>query len=434
MAENNGSGKREEAKFDGVVNELRNVLSGLGLGNAAPALEPKAPPAPSPFDDPFSEQERRAPPVEKLAPKMKGNGHSVPGSSEPLASDADFWNGNVLGWPSNADADLPSIPALAETNTEPAPSDNAFFREEPTENNFNAMPLAEEPDFTRLAAAEEPAAFIPPVPEPIEKTPDAWPLLKEPDDVIPAPPLAPASAAAPLAPPPPSPLAPATPPAEAPSADPWLRSGFGLDSPLGEPGAPAPAAVPAAPAARMPEFVIESPAMMPAAPPVESAPAMPLRPAADFEFELPIPGTKETKDPPPAESGRHLELDGTEMKPRDLIQVACIYPEGQEKAGQAFVTRLREAAEKLRAPITVQAVFVSAWSTDKIEPTVWGKSASLSGADVMFVLSFRASANLFRALPEVALKGGPKSRLVLLEQTNFPTLYADILVELRRAR
>jgi len=439
MTENNGSGKKEEVSFDGVVNELRNVLS--GLGSVAPAFESHAAPAPAPaFNDPFAPPDFRGPVAEneflKAAPPVNGaangapkaaNGkpHAAPAPSEPLASDADFWNGNVLNWPSNGDADLADATSIGAASTQPAPSDNGFLREDAVENGFAAMPAPAESDFDKIAA--DGAMFLPPVPEPIEKSPEAWPLVKDVDDVIPAPPLAPA--ALPVTPPP-------APPAEMPSADPWMRSGFGLDSAPSEPAQPV--SPPSAPAARVPEFVIEPAASTHAAFETDLAPApaapAPVRPAADFEFELPIPGTKETRDAPSLDSGPHLDLDGTEMKPRDLIQVACVYPDGQEKAGQTFVTKLREAAEKLRLPMTIQAVFVSSWAPDKIEPHAWGKSASLSGADVMFVLAFRASGNLFRNLGEVAVKGGPKSRLVLLEQINFPTLYADVLVELRRAR
>jgi hypothetical protein len=412
MADNNGSGKAEQAKFDGVVDELRNVIS--GLGNTLPVTGPA--PASAPLEDPFSEQDHRAPRVEKTIPKPNGNGRGA------TASDADFWNGNVLGWPSNSDADLPEVPVIAKPSTEPVPGDGGFFREDSPDTSFDSMPAPVESDFDRLSGANEPTAFTPPVPEPIENTPEAWPLLKDAEDVIPAPPLAPSS----------TPVAPSqavrTP---APSADPWMQSGSGLDVPPPEPVASTP------PPVRAPEFVIE-PHETKQMDPIEVAPtpaaAPDMRPAADFEFELPIPGTKEKKEAPVVESGGHLDLAGTELKPRDLIQVACIYPEGQEKAGQAFVTKLREAAEKLRAPMTIQAVFVSSWSPDKLEPQAWAKSASLSGADAMFVLSFRASGKLFSNLGETTAKCGTKARLVLLEQTAFPTLYADILVELRRTR
>ena len=411
MTENNGSGKREDVNFDGVVDELRNVLSELG-NVPAPA---EAKPAPGGFDDPFSEAARQNPFPESRPEKVNGKSAGAAPASNGLASDADFWNGNVLGWPSNADADLPDVPSANGHSTEPIPSDNGFLREEPTaDGGFGGMPIEPMPDPFMAGDAEKPPIgaedLMPPVPQPIENTPEAWPLLKNANEVVPAAPVAPT--------PPPAPVAEAANPKPAPAtptADPWLHGGFGMDIEAAEPSlATKPAPV------RAEETGAPAQAAFP--------------PAADFELELPIPGTKETKDKPEPEAPPHLELDRTDMKPRDLVQIACIYPEGQEKAGQSFVSRLREAAEKLKAPITIQAVFVSGWTPDSVDPAAWSKSASLSGADVMFVLSFRASANLFRSLGSTPLKPGFKARLVLLEQTAFPTLYADILVELRRTR
>lgn len=405
MTENNGSAKKEDPKFDGVLDELRSVLSGLGRTPPAPEPAPQA----APFGDAINDAEHRSVPAPDKSPS----------SGEPLASDADFWNGNVLGWPSNADADLPEPPAMKQAPVEPSPSDNGFLREDAAENGFTRMeerespepvvPAAREPD--RPPAAEEPNIFVPVDPDPA--APEVWALNAE--EIIPSAPPAPDAAV------PPSP--PLT-----PMADPWLHPGLGVDAPAIE------SALPVSEIAR-PEPILP-PATEFAAPmnepPVE-APAPAVKPAADFEFELPIPGTIETREKPVADASPHLELDGTELKPDDLVQIACIYPQGQEKAGQAFVNKLREAAEKMRRPMTVQAVFVSGWTPDKIDPAAWAKSASLSGADAIFVLTFRASANLFRDLAS-AMKGGPRSRVVMLEQVNFPTLYADILVELRRSR
>lgn len=417
MTENNGPGKRKDVNFDGVVDELRNVLSGLGHG-PVPG-EPK--PASNGLDDPFSEVSRPAA-VPEIRPESPNGKTSAAPTSDGLASDADFWNGNVLGWPSNADADLTEVPAANGASTEPMPSDNGFLREDAAvDNGFAALgmdPLTADPFLSAPDAPVEPPSptpdeLTPPVPAPIESTPEAWPLVKNAEDIVPPAPAAPVPApAAPVTEPPPTETAPA-----APSANPWLHGGFGMDAPLINP-APKPESI--APPS------VEKPV---------SAETAAVKPAADFEFELPIPGTKETKDKPEAEpASEHLELEGTEMKPRDLVQVACIYPEGQEKAGQGFVSKLREAAEKLRTPMTIQAVFVSGWSPDNVDPAAWAKSASLSGADLMFVLTFRSSANLFRSLGSTPFKPGFKTRLVLLEQTAFPTLYADILVELRRAR
>jgi hypothetical protein len=355
-------------------------------------------------------------------------------------------------------------------SVEPAPADNALLREAPSDNGFGsfadammpeAMPdpvLPAKPDLDEGSALSESAdVFLPPVPEPIEKSPDAWPLNRGADDLIPPAPASPDALNAetiPMSEPampmsPSEPMSPApTEPAAGKTADPWLHpaaSGFEPEPVV----APAKAAVPP-PASAVPGFdspfdALSAPAdplsfdtapameAAPSEPPVRSA-AAPASSARDFEFELPIPGTKETKDKPKEDAGPQLDLEGTEMKPENLVQIACLFPEGQEKAGQQFVNKLREAAEKLRTPMTLKAVFVSAWSPSAIDPASWAKSAQLSGADSLFVLSFRASAKLFSQLADAVSPSGLKARLIMLEQVGFPTLYADILVELRRTR
>jgi hypothetical protein len=158
------------------------------------------------------------------------------------------------------------------------------------------------------------------------------------------------------------------------------------------------------------------------------------QPSKMSEFQVPIPETldrrpsrQETIEPD------ELGLEQENIKPKDVIQIACIFPEGQEKQGQTFVSKLKEVGEKAKIPLTIQAVFVHPWSANAVDIVAWKKSAILSGSDIMFVISTKAAMEPFRG---AGLQAGDRlhSRLVLVEHISMPTLYADILVELQRGR
>ena len=148
------------------------------------------------------------------------------------------------------------------------------------------------------------------------------------------------------------------------------------------------------------------------------------------EMVPPVPGIREEREAPVFEAPA-LDLEGTERKPEGFVQIACLFPFGDEKAGKTFVNRLREAAERLRRPLTIQPVFISSWTTDHISLSEWSRTAALSGADVVFVLAPRAQLLLFAA---GAPAEGLACRLVSLEQIAMPMLYVDILADLRRRR
>src|SRR5207302_2003797 len=84
-----------------------------------------------------------------------------------------------------------------------------------------------------------------------------------------------------------------------------------------------------------------------------------------------------------------LNLNETELKPKGLIQIACLYPEGEEGQAQQFVGKLRDVAEKSKGRLKIEPVFLSGWTEGKVDLPAWIKSATLSGADIMFILSFK---------------------------------------------
>lgn len=265
--------------------------------------------------------------------------------------------------------------------------DGAFDELRSLLSNLPASPAAE-PEHTEPVAPPAPVEFhvvtpapsadeapMPPIPTAIESSSESWTMTQD--------------SAADSVPPPVS--------DSAPPASSWLQPEAGIAQ---EPDqAPEPAAV-------------EAPA------PVD-------------DFMPPIPGTREAPDIAPVEAP-DLDLDVTEAKPENLIQIACLFPEGEEKKGQAFVTRLREAAARLKKPLTVQAVFLHNWSADAVNVTAWAKSASLSGADAVFVIAPKASVPLFASLRAEAAATGAVGRVLAAEQIASPALYADILVEIKR--
>ncbi len=173
-------------------------------------------------------------------------------------------------------------------------------------------------------------------------------------------------------------------------------------------------------------------------PAMEFEPALPVvESEKPREPEFPIPGTLTSpvqSTPPKDNTDDPLNLKGTELKPQGLVQIACLIPEGQERQGQQFVSKLKELGEKSKARLKIEPVFVSSWSEGQVDMTAWGKSATLSGADIMFILSFKKDIGQFKAQPPVAMGKNVKTRVVAVEQLGLRTLYADIMIELERGK
>jgi hypothetical protein len=152
---------------------------------------------------------------------------------------------------------------------------------------------------------------------------------------------------------------------------------------------------------------------------------------ATDDVVVPLPGT--ITERPNAMSPEKLDLEGKDVKPKNLLQVACVFPAGCEKLGQQFVMRLKDFGNRVRKAVTVQAVFVQAWKQESLDLIAWSKSAMLSGADVLYVIAPRKDRELFQKMDTPAKDGVPM-RLLYLEQTELRTLYADLLVEAQRRR
>jgi len=112
------------------------------------------------------------------------------------------------------------------------------------------------------------------------------------------------------------------------------------------------------------------------------------------------------------------------------ISIACIFPNGHEREGQDFVRQLRGAGGKGAKPVSIDAVYVHAWSPGQIDVAGWKKAAALSGATLMYVLTSKKERELFGALGEA---GTIRTRLVLLEHVSLRTLYADLMADLVRS-
>jgi hypothetical protein len=346
-----------------VVDELRMVLSDLGRSKPAPPEPQPEPPAPEQKETPSSFVSNG---FETIKPE--------PVSSNPVASDAEFWNGNVLGWseePAPLDeprAELPVEGLPSGLNENPLDDENFEDLRSPLPSSKVNLALSEfdnEPANGGLWGMEEPplgSPELPPAPEP--------PMVFEPPKEAPLPP-------------------------EPMSVNPF--------SPTFAP------------------FTEE--------PPMEEVP----REEKPKSIVVPIPQTVEQKPESTKPADPNLNLESPDLKPKGFVQIACIFPEGQEKLGQAFVTKLKETGEKSKKVVNIQAVFVHPWSSDKIDIAAWKKSAVLSGADTMFILVSKANAASLKAVGN-----GPmneiKSRIVFLEHIPMKTLYADIIVDFQRGK
>lgn len=297
---------REKKKTtEGVINELRNVISNLHLAPISQETPPE--PMAEPDLPPVRNQPSPAVvnPVEPVVPPND----ELPANDLP-PSDTDFWKGNVLGWPAGGE----SKPEFQEPPP-PSLSDRNFLMDDLPESPTKPAPVFEK-------------------------------LPVEPDEPVQ--------------------------PVESVLLD------------------------------------------IPEPPPI------------------PIPGTWTGEEKPSAPEAPQLDLDVIDKKPQGLVQIACVYPEGEEKLGQQFVNKLRELAEKAKGRLNIQMVFVSGWNIQNVDLSAWIKSATLSGADVMFVLSAKKDLELFKGFKLDPLNDGIKTRFVMLEHLGLRTLYPDILIELQR--
>lgn len=371
MTEKNGAAfpspedKSNHRHLERVVDELRSVLSDLGR----PAAK-KSDPAPVSPPEPEPKEEFLRPAAPSAFEAIK------PDLSEPtpVSSDADFWNGNVLGW---SDKDKKeSLESFGQMDGSEALPDDPL-------SNLNLReldgPLSESKANKILEDFETSETETNPtwgVEEPLMGTPEL-------------------------------PQAP-----ESPLQRFNVREEAQIPQPMREnPFSPT-----------FSDFHEEQPIL----PPVEQPSPSPI--------PVPIPQTLERKpEPVKPPVNPNLNLEAPDLKPKGVVQIACIFPEGQEKLGQTFVSKLREVGEKSRKPVNIQAVFVHPWVSNKVDVAAWKKSAVLSGADTMFVLVSKNEASSLKTL-SADPSSDIKCRIVYLEHIAMKTLYADILVDFQRGK
>lgn len=386
--------------MDGLLDELKNVLSGLGQSSSPP---PAPLPAPPPVEKPIEHPRVPPPPAPQLNDQSASNG---------AASDADFWKGNVLGWESPPEPPTPF--PTAQTPPPPPPPSPPPSPSAP--QAFPAPSLADQHFF--VGPIEESAPTPAPAPPAYEKpslegssfsldTPFLENFSSPPNSIDDSPmslemPPAPAKA-----PPPPSPAS--MPPIILP---PWTTE----------------ALIPEAPVA---------PGSSKRIPPKEKEPLLekvaPQKEEANEESIVSLPGTV-TSETKPRPSKDPLNVEGSESKPSGHIQIACLFPEGQERAGQQFVSRLRELGSKSRLSLLIEPVFVNAYAVSNPDPSAWIKSAKLSGAELMFIIGPKKDLTQFKPMTMESIHNGIKARTISLEQLGLRSLYTDILIELERGR
>ncbi|MCG3204527.1 MAG: hypothetical protein KCHDKBKB_01242 [Elusimicrobia bacterium] len=392
----------KKAGVDGMIEELRSVLE--GLGRATPPPSPQNPSVPS-----------SAVPEGQSNPSVS---NSPPSNGSP--SDADFWKGNVLGWPS-----APPSPPTSKYE-KPALEGEPFSLDTPFLSNRAAFPNS----------PSSPSPVPPPPKPPVTSIPPQLPVADTP----------------PISNAPAHPLSPEPPPRD---LDPFMIPDIPLSPPPSPrsvsaalPATPAPVedwpTPPEPPATQMPPILFKEPE--PADPfsannnspqSLEVSPnSVPAEESA--ESPIPIPQTLTIKPVPAIESENKpedpLNLNQAELKPTGLIQIACFFPEGQERQAKQFSDKLSEMGKKSKSNMMFEFVFISAWDLKSLDLNAWKKSATLSGADILFVLSFKKDLNLFRGLTLETAPGNLKSRLVTMEQLSMRALYMDILIELERGR
>lgn len=387
----------EDKEINGLVEELRHVLSDLKPSESTEKKE-------EPFEEPASSEPLNAafsplpseeePPLASSAPDFNASTPPAPDS------DADFWAGNVLGWPNaieeNASPESPIVgePGMKEPSGSPFSDDTG----QPT-----AVPpgASEEQD----AAAEsifgasvgEKGLDIQEFNKPLAS--DAS-LSKKSDPFIPEPPLSPAE----------------------------------IRHRLMEPDASAPEPVPVQPSSSLSDNAKDDELLESGKGP---APLMVPIPETINEKPIPIPvETKEELEAPsaPEESSQAISSLSQAPEPTEkgIVQIACVFPYGKEESGELFVARLRDMALKARENLNIQPVFIEPWAPGTVNVPAWEKSALQAGAHVMFVLLSRTDKETLKPLLNGRVKRALPNRLVYLDHISFQALYADIIVELRR--
>lgn len=143
-----------------------------------------------------------------------------------------------------------------------------------------------------------------------------------------------------------------------------------------------------------------------------------------------VPETVGSEEPPaPADDAQPNRLS---VKPDNLVHVACLVKAGRETDGQNFFQRLCDLGARLKAPLKIEPVFIHDWAPDRIDMEAWEKSAELSGADIMIILSDRTDAGIFLQKSSQPKEGRLKTVFVYFDTVTHYNLYAGLLNKMRR--
>ena len=149
-----------------------------------------------------------------------------------------------------------------------------------------------------------------------------------------------------------------------------------------------------------------------------------------FPEAPPIPGTVDQRTK--ASGSEEFNFGQAKESPAGFLQIACVYPEGMEKDGQQFLSRLRTMGAKMAQTLTLEAVYIQPWKPDQMDIRAWCRAARLAGAHVIFIMVPKKEKGLFSRVSVLANEETLKSRLVLIEQVAVRTLYADILDQMKK--
>ncbi len=375
----------DKQKFEKVVDELRNVLAGLNTPKADESIPiVPSPRDPVPDDNPFLRSPSLMPPP--MEPEKMGEAafRQAAGLETPPPSDQDFWNGNVLGWPSTA-------PEADEPMNQPEPQ-SAIPEETP-----DVLPPPSLDDRMWLDGHHDP------------EIPQIFPSNAEPEPMIE--PKRRESAPVPafddmMIPPAPRPPSPPE-DEDVPPAGIILGSFAGSDD------------------HHMPYT---------AAPDEGEEAPEPSRTVLPANLKIPVPGTLHQIPPTKKSKMNEDTLEQMDIHHAAVFGIACFFPEGHEGEADEFIKKLKSAlAASSHSDLRFDSVLLNPWTPGQVNAHAWKKAASLSGANFLFVIAPRQDKELFKDLSRLGHKDEIKTRLVFLEQVPLRALYADLLADVLRS-
>jgi hypothetical protein len=377
----------DKEKFEKVVDELRNVLAGLNAPQAEEPMPITPPPAdPIPSDDPFLRSSPTLMPP-TMEPEKLGEAafRQAAGLETPPPSDQDFWNGNVLGWPTvTPEAESPmnepeaplAVPGETPDVLPPPSVDDRMWLDGHHDSEIpQIFPSNPEPE-------------LPPEPKRRESAPVATPY----DDMM-----------IPPAPRPPSP----------PNDEDVPPAGIILGSFGGSEEHHSPYTA-------SPDEGEEAPE--------------PSRTVLPANLKIPVPGTLHQLPPTKKPKMNEDTLEQMDIHNASVFGIACFFPDGHEGEADEFIKKLKAAlAASSHSNLRFDAILLNPWTPGQVNAHAWKKAASLSGANFLFVIAPRHDKELFKDISRPGHKDEIKTRLVFLEQVPLRALYADLLADVLRS-